>query len=132
MQQVALVNATGFSFVAHPSAFLVHRPHPKSEARGLYSAASTAAAAGTTSVAVTSVDSSAGSKVGGTAETDSVNALRGAKKGGMGNATAAKLFHRRVAAMRHVSLRDMRRGTYQPVVDEGSEKCKAFLDPRTA
>ena len=42
--------------------------------------------------------------------------------------SAAKLFHRRVAAMRHVALRDMRRGTYVPVVDEGSARCRESLE----
>ena len=41
--------------------------------------------------------------------------------------SAAKLFHRRVAAMRHVVLRDMRVGTYVPVVDEGSARCRESL-----
>ncbi|KAG1675456.1 hypothetical protein FOA52_001755 [Chlamydomonas sp. UWO 241] len=87
VQHVALVNASGFSFVVHPSAFIVHRPHPKSEAQGLY--------------------------------TD-------AAKGGSGE-SPGKLFHRKVAAMRHVALRDMKRGTYVAVTDSESALCRRQL-----
>eukprot|EP00955_Chlamydomonas_euryale_P022506 237733-Chlamydomonas_euryale.AAC.12 len=88
VQQVALVNASGFSFHVHPAAFLVHRPHPKSQAQGIYKDAS----------------SNAG-----------------------GGVSPAKLFHRKVAQMRHLALRDMKRGTYVAVTDAESDRCKVQL-----
>eukprot|EP00195_Chlamydomonas_chlamydogama_P004801 CAMPEP_0202898276 /NCGR_PEP_ID=MMETSP1392-20130828/6833_1 /ASSEMBLY_ACC=CAM_ASM_000868 /TAXON_ID=225041 /ORGANISM="Chlamydomonas chlamydogama, Strain SAG 11-48b" /LENGTH=372 /DNA_ID=CAMNT_0049584147 /DNA_START=271 /DNA_END=1389 /DNA_ORIENTATION=- len=103
VQQVALVNASGFTFEVHPRAFLVHRPHPRSPAQGIYAAASGGAAGSS---------SSSNSGVGSTEQ---------------GGASPAKLFRRKVAAMRHVALRDMLRGQYTPVLDEGSERCRRTL-----
>ena len=108
VQQVALVNASGFSFMVHSSAFLVHRPHPRSEAQGIYSAAS----------------SSAGRSPSKRTKPQAGDGDTGGRGAQTGNVSAAKVFHRRVAAMRHVALRDMRRGIYEPVVDEGSAACR--------
>ena len=88
VQQVAHVNASGFQFVLHPTAFVIHRPHPKSTAQGIYTS-------------ITSINASTGVK----------------------SVSQGKLFHRKVASMRHLALRDMRRGTYIPVLDPGSDKC---------
>lgn len=79
--------------MVHPDAFLIHRPHNKSSAQGLYNAAS--------------------------------NKGTGAGKGA--RVPVHKLFHRKVAAMRHVALRDLRRGTFKPVVDTESEMCMHTL-----
>jgi hypothetical protein len=86
------MNATSFKFLVHPEAFLVHRPHEKSGAQGLYD-----------------------------------KAAKGGKGMGSEGVSPAKLFHRKVAALRHVVIRDMRRGTYHPVTDAGSARCRKEL-----
>jgi hypothetical protein len=93
VQQVAHVNSSGFRFILHPTAFLIHRPHAKSDAQGMYS-----------SVTLSKASSQ---------ETKTVS--RG------------KLFHRKVASLRHRALRDMKRGTYGPILDPGTSNCIASL-----
>lgn len=113
--QVASVNASSFTFHVHPTGFLVHRPHPRSEAQGLYAAA-TKGNKGVTGSVAAQVDESGVGDGGGGRE-------GGARKG----PGAGKLFHRKVAAMRHTALRDMLRGKYKVVLDPGSEDCRAQL-----
>lgn len=79
----ALLNSTNFSFVVDAQAFLVHRPHPKSEAQLVYSAA---------------------------------------YKGGQ-KPYEAKLYHRKVAALRHTTLRDVKIGKYHPYADPQFKNC---------
>ncbi len=42
-------------------------------------------------------------------------------------ASVGRLFHRRVSALRHVSIRDMRRGTYVAAVDPQALHCRGVL-----
>lgn len=107
VQQVALVNASGFQLLVHPSAFLVHRPHPRSEAQAIYSVASTGATQG-------AFGGAAGDGRGGESATG-----RGAP--------VSKLFLRKVSDLRHRTLRDMRRGSYTPIVDQQSMHCRQVL-----
>eukprot|EP00798_Chlamydomonas_sp_ICE-L_P007001 gene7001-100_t len=39
----------------------------------------------------------------------------------------AKLFHRKVAALRHLVMRDMKKGVFNPVVDSPSSRCRRRL-----
>jgi hypothetical protein len=85
MPQVAHVNASGYAFIVHPSIFLIHRPHAKSDAQGLYLAASSSQA--------------------------------------KQQLPPAKLFHRKVAALRHLAVSQMRKGQFWPVLDAPSARC---------
>lgn len=151
VQQVALVNASGFEFLVHPAAFLAHRPHARSEAQGIYSSATSstssvtsASSASASSRSLSSSLESPGAAFRGRGLTASYGVgqigqnLRqqqqlpnGGREGGSSSTGGAgvsvaprgKLFHRKVAAMRHVALRDMKRGTYQPVLDPGTKAC---------
>ncbi len=107
---------TGFTFWVHPTLFLLHRPHPRSEAQGVY-------------VAAAQQDGVAGGD-GGAAAAKQQGAGSGAAARGdaaAGGVPAAKRFHRRVAALRHVTVRDMRRGEYKPVPGHGIDACHAEL-----
>ncbi|KXZ55213.1 hypothetical protein GPECTOR_3g356 [Gonium pectorale] len=98
--QVAHVAALNFTFRVAPGAWLVHRPHERSAGQRLYGAA----AAGQ-----------------GQGQADEVRTWKGSR------APLSRLFHRRVSALRHVAVRDMRRGTYVAAEDPQSAGCRAEL-----
>ncbi|PNH01920.1 Glycosyltransferase-like protein LARGE2 [Tetrabaena socialis] len=99
--QVALVAASNFTFRVHPAAWLVHRPHERSRGQELYSGpAADGGAAG---------------------QLEETRLWKGSR------ASLSRLFHRRVSTLRHVIIRDMRRGTYRAALDPASEHCRAVL-----
>ncbi|GFH24400.1 glycosyltransferase-like protein LARGE2 [Haematococcus lacustris] len=98
--QVFHTNASGFTFTVHPSGFLVHRPHPKSRAQGLYDSVKQKRPP----VLAASSPKRIGSEV-----------------------PPAKLFHRKVAAMRHRMIMDVKKSQYEPVVDAGTQRCRQQL-----
>ena len=110
----------------------MHRPHSKSAAQSFYNQATQSRAAGG-GAAGGQATQRLGAAAGQAAMQRLGAAARaGAGRGGGGGAPAstlssAKLFHRRVSALRHVVLRDMGRGTYRPVTDAGSQACRREL-----
>ncbi|KAG2493112.1 hypothetical protein HYH03_008775 [Edaphochlamys debaryana] len=100
VQQVAAVALSNFTFRVHPDAWLVHRPHAKSSGQALYR----------------HQDGGGGRK-----RTEETREWKGT------SAPLSRLFHRRVSALRHVTIRDMKRGTYRPAVDPQVRHCRAVL-----
>ncbi|GFR39664.1 hypothetical protein Agub_g135, partial [Astrephomene gubernaculifera] len=106
VQQVASVALQyNFTFRVHPHVWLVHRPHEASAGQKMYG----------------------GSGGGGGAEKeqphgqgqlDEIREWRGSR------APVSRLFHRRVSALRHTAIRDMRRGSYRAAEDPQSEHCR--------
>lgn len=103
--------------MVHPTAFLLHRPHEKSGAQGLYNTAGTRTQPHTPS----RTKQGAGKVLNDAAGT---GVERFEKSKGV---PPHKLFHRKVAAMRHVALRDMKRGSFVPVQDQESVHCRELL-----
>jgi hypothetical protein len=124
------VKHRNFTFVAHPTGFLVHRQHARSSADRMYqeqkgkyeqeaaaSAAATAAATGAT----TGAGAAGGGGGAGEAASDSAEALAAA-------AEASKDANKRnLAALTHgfrdAMLSAMQARRYVPTVDEGVEAC---------
>lgn len=175
--QVAHHNLTGFTFTIHPSLFLVHRPHPRSDALGLYRKASTGTSASKTQedtrrrrllAATHTMDSSThtlptqsgthlhsldrrllATSTDRDIQTEEVTQMQAQAEVVSGSqrrtllagpvtskpqasvhseaVSQAKLFHRRVATLRHVAIRAMRRGEYSMYAGRGVASCLRTL-----
>jgi hypothetical protein len=126
--QVALVAYTNFTFSVLPDAWLVHRPHAASSGQRLYNSKAKAADG-------TEAEEEVRSPTGALDRAKCVwprsprrlpfppqtREWRGSR------APLSRLFHRRVSALRHVTIRDMKRRTYAPVLDSQVLGCRLAL-----
>ncbi|PNW88729.1 hypothetical protein CHLRE_01g041850v5 [Chlamydomonas reinhardtii] len=130
VQQVALVALTNFTFVVHPDAWLVHRPHPKSRSQQLYDTSGLGAGAQAAAAAAGrggAGGGGAGGGRGGAGAGGGGGAVEETREWKGSRAPLSRLFHRRVAALRHVTIRDMRRRTYAAAVGPQVLACRAAL-----